>query len=135
MSITAKRGQINTVPHDSGLPLLGHALSAVRDPLAFLMRLSVNYAEAVKINTAGKQYYIIQSAATFKHILKENARNYYKPGAAKELKKLLGEGLATSNGEVWLRQRKLMQPAFHRSKIESMVTIIEQDTEVLVKKW
>src|SRR5690554_4254171 len=132
MTQTAKTGQMKAIPHDRGLPLIGHALTAVRDPLAFLRKLSNRYGEAVRINVAGKQYYIIQSPAAFRHILQENAKNYFKPGTAKEMKRFLGEGLATSNGTFWLRQRKLMQPAFHRAKIESLVTIIEQETNGLV---
>lgn len=123
------------IPHDKGLPLLGHTLTVVRNPLQFLRQLSNKYDDLVKIRIAGKIFYVIQNPESCRHILQENAKNYFKPGSAKEMKRFLGEGLATSNGEQWLRQRRLMQPGFHRKKIESLVTIINNETTGLIKNW
>jgi cytochrome P450 len=47
----------------------------------------------------------------------------------------LGNGLATSNGKTWLKQRRLIQPAFHRKKIEGLFETICEETELLSGKW
>ena len=123
------------IPHHNGLPLLGQAITAVRDPLSFLVRLQEVYPDVVSIRILGKKYYIIQHPDICRRILQENARNYFKPGMAKELKRFLGEGLATSNGKNWLRQRRLMQPAFHQKRIELLVDVINGETTGLINSW
>ena len=123
------------IPYYRGLPFIGHALEALSNPLYFLRALNKKYEDVVKIKIAGKKFYIVQNPETCRHILQENARNYFKPGTAKEMKRFLGNGLATSNGELWLRQRRLMQPAFHRKKIEALVSVINKETISLTDKW
>lgn len=123
------------VPLAKGLPFLGNSLSALRDPLSFLISLKNNYGDIVKILIGGKKYYIIQSPEGCRHILQENAKNYFKPGTAKLMKRFLGDGLATSNGELWLKQRRLIQPAFHRKKIEGLANIINEETTGLIQRW
>src|SRR4030095_15897926 len=104
------------VPAAKGLPLVGQSLRAVKDPLDLLKDLSQQYGNIVRVRFGLKDYYLLQTPAAAKHVLQENARNYYKPGTAKLMKKVLGNGLATSNGELWLKQRRLIQPAFHRKR-------------------
>lgn len=126
---------MNKIPHEKGWPIFGHALTALRGPLPFLSSLNQPYPELVKIMLLGKTYYVIQSPEICQHILQKNFKNYYKPGEAKELKRFLGEGLATSNGDLWLRQRRLIQPIFHRRKIESFIEIIDRETQELSQEW
>jgi cytochrome P450 len=52
-----------------------------------------------------------------KHVLQENHRNYVKSPDYNILKRVLGEGLLTSEAPLWLRQRRLMAPLFHRQRI------------------
>src|SRR5262249_41190950 len=51
------------------------------------------------------------------------------------LKRFLGEGLVTSDGALWLRQRRLMQPAFHRSSIAAFAQLMVERTHALLKHW
>ena len=59
-----------------------------------------------------------------KHVLQENNRNYWKGNLIARVKPLIGEGLFTSEGDFWRRQRRLAQPAFHRQRIEELATIM-----------
>ena len=124
-----------TVPAVKGLPFFGSAFSAMKDPLGLLVSLKNNFADIVKIQIAGKNYYVIQSPEATRHVLQENAKNYYKPGASKMMKRFLGNGLATSNGDLWLKQRRLMQPAFHRSRIDGFASNIDDETSLLIQNW
>lgn len=62
-----------------------------------------------------------------KHILQKNHKIYHKSKIqTKFLSKYVGYGLLTSSGDYWLQQRRLIQPAFHKKKIENLVTIIDE---------
>jgi cytochrome P450 len=71
-----------------------------------------------------------------KHVLQDNQKNYDKEthGFAK-LRSLLGRGLLTSEGDFWLKQRRLMQPAFHRQRLASFAALMVRDTEELMARW
>lgn len=70
-----------------------------------------------------------------KYVLKDNARNFRKSDFLDELHPLLGEGLLTSEGELWKRQRRLMAPAFQRENLGTFVPTIAQATERLLDRW
>ena len=124
-----------SIPVKKGLLFFGNAFSVMKDPLAFLVSLKNEYGEIVKIKIAGKAYYIVQSPEAIKHVLQENSKNYYKPGTAKLMKRFLREGLATSNGETWLKQRRIMQPAFHNKRINGFTEIIAEEVDSLIENW
>lgn len=125
--------KLQPVPLKKGFPFLGNAVAVMKDPLDFLVKLKKNFGDIVKVKIAGKDYYVIQSPEATRHILQENAKNYYKPGAAKMMKRFLGDGLATSNGELWLKQRRIMQPAFHRKRIDSFAENINNETNLFIQ--
>ena len=114
-----------SIPRAKGLPFIGQTVHIVKDPLRLLLHFKHNYDDLVKVRLGFRDYILIQSPSAARHILQENARNYFKPGAAKLMKKVLGDGLATSNGELWLRQRRLMQPAFHKQRLNDLFIIIQ----------
>ena len=126
---------LQKIPSVKALPVLGNTLEALKDPLNFLISLKKNYGELVSIRIGSKKYFIIQSPEGTRHLLQENAKNFYKPGAAKMMKRFLGDGLATSNGDLWLRQRRLIQPAFHRKKLDGIVNTATGETETLIQNW
>jgi len=123
------------VPAAKGLPLIGQSLKVAKDPLHLLRELSQQYGDVVKVRLGLKDFYLLQTPAAARHVLQGNVRNYYKPGAAKLMKKVLGDGLATSNGELWLRQRRLIQPAFHRQRLTHFFDILQREISFLVKEW
>lgn len=62
-----------------------------------------------------------------KHILQKSHRNYYKSNLQTVyLSKYLGKGLLTSDGDFWLKQRRLIQPAFHKQKMNALVGNMNQ---------
>jgi len=127
--------QHGIVPKAKGSLLFGNTFKVLKDPLAFLSELRDNYGAIVKVKLGTKTYYVVQQPEASKYILQEHARNFYKPGAAKLFKLFLGEGLATSNGDYWLKQRRALQPAFHRQTIQSLQAIIQSETDQLVSRW
>lgn len=69
-----------------------------------------------------------------KHLLIDNAKNYAKSFAYHFLKRALGNGLVTSEGDFWLRQRRIAQPAFHRERLTALVqTMTDSIHELLLR--
>lgn len=108
------------VPTHPGLPLLGNTLAFMRDPLATLHTLRERYDRIVHLHIGGRHQYLLMQPEDAKHVLQENNRNYGRSPALHVLKIFLGEGLLTSDGEYWRRQRRLAQPAFHRQKLAAL---------------
>lgn len=71
-----------------------------------------------------------------KHVLMDNYQNYRKSGAYKRLGMVFGNGLLTSEGDFWLRQRRLAQPAFHRKRLEKLSELMTEATEQMLSgRW
>jgi cytochrome P450 len=88
-----------------------------RDPLAFFTDLARTYGDVVSYRMGGEQLFFVNDPQIIKDILVTHARHFIKGRGLQRTKPLLGEGLLTSEGAVHLRQRRMMQPAFHRDRI------------------
>ena len=98
----------------------------LNNPIRFISKsmeaFSGTYSASLGIN---RKLIITQSPDFINYILKENHRNYNKSELATEREvKFFGKGLLFSNGDYWLRQRRLIQPAFHREKLQGLYSII-----------
>ena len=98
----------------------------LKNPIRFISKsmeaFSGTYSASLGIN---RRLIITQSPDFINYILKENHRNYNKSELATERAvKFFGKGLLFSNGDYWLRQRRLIQPAFHREKLQGLYSII-----------
>ena len=79
--------------------------------------------------------WVIHHPNDVKRVLVTNHRNYTKGLGLDRVKILLGNGIMTSEGEVWRRQRIMMQPAFHRRIISKFATVIANANDRLLEKW
>jgi cytochrome P450 len=111
-----------------------NTLVILRDPVSFLGKLPKTHGPIVRADFAGKKYFVLQHPDHIQHVLLNNQKQYCKPGATKLLRFFLGEGLSTSNGELWLGQRRLMQPAFHRQRLSHILNIINEETGFLIRR-
>ena len=118
----------------SGNFFFGNTFEVLKNPVAYLAKLANNYGPYVIVRFAGKKYYVLQHPDLVKHVWLANHKQYRKPGATKLLSIFLGEGLSTSNGELWLRQRRLMQPAFHTESMKYFTEVINEEVTVFIKK-
>jgi cytochrome P450 len=106
-----------------------------RDPLAFFSNLARTYGDIVSYKMAGEQLFLVGDPQHIKDILVTHNRNFMKGRGLQRTKRLLGEGLLTSEGAVHLRQRRLMQPAFHRDRIAGYGRTMVEHADRLRRGW
>src|SRR5690606_9272753 len=130
MSVTTNSNAAGTEPILKTPPNMGGSLLGVlpefqRDPLSLYLRAMHAYGDLVRMRFAHRWSYAVFHPDFVKHILVDNNRNYKRNEFGNKLLKLVsGENLVTSDGEFWRRQRRLMQPAFHRKRIEGFGRIM-----------
>ncbi|HEY1954258.1 MAG TPA: cytochrome P450 [Polyangiaceae bacterium] len=122
-------------PGPPGLPVLGSVFGALREPLELFMSATREHGDVVGFHMLHLDYVLLTNPDAIRHVLVENPKNYEKSRNYAGLKVILGQGLVTSEGEVWRRQRKLAQPAFHRERIASFVRAMDDCTSDMLARW
>lgn len=79
--------------------------------------------------------FFINDPLFIKHVLQTNNRNYTKGVGIDQVKMLLGNGIMVSEGEFWLKQRRLIQPSFHRKSLTNFFQLMIQANERLIERW
>ncbi len=99
----------------------------VKNPIGTMEESMEKFSGTYAVNLGLKRMIVTQDPGFIDHVLKANHKNYFKsPIQTEQLGKFLGKGLLTSNGEYWLRQRRLIQPGFHIDKIHALYSIIQK---------
>lgn len=93
------------------------ALRMGRDPLAFLADLARRYGDIARVSLGPETLYLFNHPDLIRDVLVTHHRAFHKGRGLERAKLLLGDGLLTSEGDVHRRQRRLVQPAFHRQRI------------------
>jgi cytochrome P450 len=125
----------SAIPGPSGSPLLGVLPQLRRDVLGTFERLWREHGDVVAFRVGRMAVYQVSSASGIKYVLQDNHGNYRKSRAFEKLADMLGTGLFTSEGDAWLRQRRLMQPAFHRQRIEAFATTMTDEAAAMLERW
>src|SRR6476620_8407625 len=106
-----------------------------RDPLGFVSSLAGTYGDIVHVIAAGEHLVLLNHPRLVKDVLVTNQRNFRKGRGLERARRLLGEGLLTSEGAVHLRQRRLMQPAFHKDRIASYASVMTGYADRIQQRW
>jgi cytochrome P450 len=106
-----------------------------RDPLAFLTAISREYGDIVTMRFYKFRVFYVSHPDYIEEVLVNQARKFIKGRILRANKGLFGNGLLTSEGDFWLRQRRLAQPAFHRARIAAYGETMVQLTERLIAGW
>jgi cytochrome P450 len=105
------------------------------NPLEFFTRIARTYGDIAYYRMGGEQLFLVNDPQQIRDILVTNNRNFTKSRGLERTKLLLGKGLLTSEGAFHLRQRRLMQPAFHRDRIAGYGTTMVEYADRMRTAW
>ncbi len=131
-----KRTDSPEAPYWPSGRLLGHIHQMGEDPLNTMTRAHREVGELVRIRLGHIPGYLVFNPADVKTVLLDNADLYAKTTRGyRKLRLMLGNGLVTSDGQFWLRQRRIAQPAFRRKSIAGFARSMTRATEDLIARW
>lgn len=122
-------------PGPRGTLILGMLGKLRASRLDFYLQLAQEYGDLVSFRIAHRRVYLASHPDLIEQVLVTDARHYIKHFGARLYKPVLGNGLVTSEGDFWLRQRKLSQPAFLKSRIQAYVPVMAELTDRAVSRW
>ena len=112
------------------------ALGIDSETLASLQKLQLEYGDMVSINKPnGRLAYFINDAAEVRRILTRRHSKYHKGPGFERVKMLLGNGLIVSDGDVWRRSRRMIQPAFSRQNVHRLMKVMVECCDRRAVYW
>lgn len=121
------------IPGPKGHKLIGVLPEIRADRIQFLVDAQRNFGDVIRVDFGVGIGIAIFHPDGVKRVMQDNQKNYTKETPAfVSMKPIVGNGLFSSNGDFWLRQRRLMQPTFHREKINTLCDMIAQQTGVFL---
>ncbi|MET0591653.1 MAG: cytochrome P450 [Polyangiaceae bacterium] len=124
-----------SAPGPRGAPIFGSLFDAWRDPLKLLSESARDHGNVVRFRFGGFDYVLVSGLTEIQHVLVKNQKNYIKSRSYQGIKLVLGEGLLTSEGEFWRRQRRLAQPAFHAQRLKGLAETMARLTSDVMQRW
>lgn len=133
---TPSRPQAGTKPPLADVGPLRSLSDMRRDALGFLQGVARRYGDVVRVRALLWSFYLVSSADGAQRVLQEHHTNYNKDVLDyRILRRFLGHGLLTDDGDSWLRHRRMMQPAFHRQRLAAFGAIMTTATEEMLARW
>ena len=122
---------MSTLPSVSRWKCLIQSLKKGNTPLTRLNQILAQKGPTIKVYTGGIYPMILTADPDFiQHILQKNPKKYLKTNKHFEsIKNFWGNGLLTSEGTYWLKQRRLIQPGFHKNRLRAIMTLMDRNTE------
>jgi cytochrome P450 len=105
------------------------------DPLKYFTNIVREYGDFVGLRILNFRILLINHPDHIEDVLVAHPRKFIKGRVLKANKRVFGGGLLTSEGDFWLRQRRLAQPAFHRARIAGYASTMVEYTERLLHEW
>jgi cytochrome P450 len=135
-SANAEARSSSRPPGPKGQPILGVMREFNRDSLSFITNAR-DYGDVVRMRFLYVTAYFLYNPSDIEYVLSTNAKNFIKSMSLRSnfFHRLLGNGLLTSEGDFWRRQRRLAQPAFHRQRIGAYGEVMVEYTTRLMASW
>ncbi len=134
LSKILKMSTEKNIPVAKGHWLLGSLLEMNKDVLGFIGEQRKLLGYIFYVDVLAFKVLVIIRPDYIRHVLQENNKNYVKSFSYEVLKLFLGNGLLTSEGDFWRKQRRLAQPAFHKEKLVEITKQMSLSSEKLAAK-
>jgi cytochrome P450 len=122
-------------PGPKGLPIVGNVFEPRGDAIGYFTKCFREYGDIVFLRFLGVPLCLLNRPDCIESVLVTQHNNFEKSKDYRALRRVLGNGLLTSEGEFWRRQRKLVQPAFHQERIAAYAEVMVAYTERMVASW
>jgi cytochrome P450 len=118
-------------------PAEGFDLGGSDESLARLRHYFAEFGDIYRVfaPARGVYNYVVNHPDDIKRVLLSNHRNYTKGEGMDRVKILLGNGIMTSEGDFWRRQRRMMQPSFHRRVIDQFSALLREVNDKFAARW
>ncbi len=126
---------VRSLPQPPAHPLLGHTTAFADDPLGFLSHCGHDYGEIVPLRFVLGPLFLLTCPEHIEYVLQRREIFTKNTRTWRALQTLLGQGLLTSEGDYWARQRRLIQPLFHQQRIADYGDIMIAETQQMLSAW
>jgi len=127
-----------TVPQVKGDFLLGNLRQMIANPLQAFYDWHRDYGDLVSFRLATRQFYLFSHPKLVEQALIRQSdifKKIYNPEKPSGIALILGQGLVTSQGDLWQRQRQLMQPVFQRSNVTTLLPLMVTAGNNMLNRW
>src|SRR3954451_3326616 len=122
-------------PGPKGRPIVGMFPEFRKDPPLFLLKVAREHGDLAYFRLGRQNFYMLNRPEYVQDVLVTHNNKFEKSRIMRRAKVLLGEGLLTSEGQFHLRQRRLVQPAFHRQRIAGYAATMVECGEIAAARW
>ena len=134
LSLLTTHGRI--APGPPGYPLVGNLIEFRRDALQFGVDAARAYGDVVRFRLGPHVIHLVNHPAHIEHVLVHNQTNYSRATrSAAQIALVCGQSLLTTSGAVWLRERRLAQPAFQQRRVNAFVPVMTSATGAMLDQW
>jgi cytochrome P450 len=124
------------MPRTSGLPLVGSLPEIIIKSFDFLLEARETYGDLYRLNLGLTDVVVLNHPRQMQHVLVDHVANYRKGGPLWDaIRVLLGNGLVVSEGDFWLRQRRMLQPQFHRQRLAELTGLMVEAIDGALNSW
>ena len=135
MSIATSSIHSGRPPGPKGTLLGGNVRQFRAALLNFLLETAREYGPLASFRIGPRRVFLASGPDLIEQVLVTDAKHYIKHFGARAFKPVLGNGLVTSEGAFWHRQRKLIQPAFLKIRVQSYAQIMAELTDQMLDSW
>ena len=127
--------KVSYPPGPKGKPFVGSLFDFFHDMLGFLSKVANDYGDIAYFSLGPRKIFLLNHPDLIKDVVVTRHRNFLKSRALERSKLVLGEGLLTSEGDFHLRQRRLVQPAFHHKRIATYGKLMIDYSSRMREQW
>jgi cytochrome P450 len=124
-----------SIPSPPATLFFGHLAAARERPLEYSLEITREFGDIVELRLGPSRMVLVNHPDYVQRVLQENHANYGRPAFVALMRRIVGNGLLFSEGESWLRQRRLMQPSFHREQLARYSEVMAQVADERVSSW